>query len=86
MSDEQLEQIGVAALGARRKMIKVFELILKECEDKVTQIKLLKSIAIYMALTSLSTPSRKSPCNEFKTAAIPPKKPSLFYLQVKKIN
>lgn len=34
MTDEQLEQIGVAALGARNKMIKVFELIRKECEFK----------------------------------------------------
>ena len=35
MTDEQLEQIGVAALGARNKMIKVFDLIRKECEVKV---------------------------------------------------
>lgn len=33
--DEQLEALGVAALGARRKMLKVFELVKAHLAGKV---------------------------------------------------
>lgn len=37
LSDSDLEAKGVAALGARRKMLKVFENIRAECDENVSQ-------------------------------------------------
>ena len=39
LSDEDLTAKGVAALGARRKMLKVFETIRQHCEDNVSHQK-----------------------------------------------
>jgi hypothetical protein len=39
LSDEDLIAKGVAALGARRKMLKVFETIRQHCEDNVSHQK-----------------------------------------------
>jgi chromosome condensin MukBEF ATPase and DNA-binding subunit MukB len=36
LSDEQLEQMGVAALGARRKMLKVFEAVKRDAVEQVS--------------------------------------------------
>jgi hypothetical protein len=38
LNDEDLTAKGVAALGARRKMLKVFETIRQHCEDNVSQV------------------------------------------------
>lgn len=35
MNDDQLVQKGISALGARRKMLKHFELIKQELQNKV---------------------------------------------------
>lgn len=40
LSDSELEAKGVAALGARRKMLKVFENIRAECDENVSQCSL----------------------------------------------
>jgi hypothetical protein len=36
LSDEDLTAKGVAALGARRKMLKVFENVRQHCEENVS--------------------------------------------------
>lgn len=36
LTDEDLEAKGVAALGARRKMLKVFETVKNHCEANVS--------------------------------------------------
>lgn len=36
LTDEELEAKGVAALGARRKMLKVFEQVKSHCEANVS--------------------------------------------------
>lgn len=38
LDDEQLSAKGVAALGARRKMLKVFEQVKQHCEKNVSLI------------------------------------------------
>lgn len=34
LNDQQLDQLGVAALGARRKMLKMFQNIMEEAEKQ----------------------------------------------------
>lgn len=36
LTDAELEEKGVAALGARRKMLKVFENIKQHCDENVS--------------------------------------------------
>lgn len=38
LDDEQLSAKGVAALGARRKMLKVFEQVKQHCEKNVSDL------------------------------------------------
>jgi hypothetical protein len=38
LTDEELTEKGVAALGARRKMLKVFENIRQHCEENVSPV------------------------------------------------
>lgn len=36
MSDEDMEKAGVSTVGARRKLLKVFENVMRHCEEHVS--------------------------------------------------
>ena len=54
LDDEALNAKGVAALGARRKMLKVFEQIKQHCDKNVSNCKHFGFVQVYSFLFSLN--------------------------------
>lgn len=61
LSDEDLIAKGVAALGARRKMLKVFETVRQHCEDNVSHFINGCFQKTSHHLLTILLPNRKSP-------------------------